>query len=85
MQEIWLVYIIYQYDGYDDTEVYSLKEKACRAADREVRKFKKEGYKIADGYDDVSFDILSADGFGYLRLENKDGEVEIVVEKKFLR
>ena len=85
MKEVWLVYVVYQYDGYDNTEVYSTKEKACDAADQLVFEFKEDGYTIADGYDDIVFseDVLGdrAD----TRLGDKYGEVEITVEKKCVR
>ena len=85
MQEVWLVYVIYQYDGYDNTGVYSTKEKACDAADQLVFEFKEDGYTIADGCDDTVFTKDMKDNWDYIRLENHDGQVEITVEKKLVR
>ena len=85
MQEVWLVYVVYQYDGYDNTEVYSTKEKACEAADQLVFEFEQDGYVTADGYADVVFSDDMTGDLDYTVLENKYGEVEITVEKKFLR
>ena len=85
MQEVWLVYVVYQYDGYDGAEVYSTKEKACDAADQLVFEFKEGGYVIADGYDDIVFSEDMTDDLDYITLENRDGEVEITVEKKIIR
>lgn len=84
MKEVWLVYVIYQYDGYDDTEVYSTKEKACDAADQLVFEFKEDGYTIADGFDDIEFSKDMAGDCDCIRLD-KDGQVEITVEKKIIR
>lgn len=85
MQEVWLVYVIYQYDGYDDTEVYSTKEKACSVANQLVFEFKERGYTIVDGYDDVVFPKDIFNSIDYTRLGNNCGEVEITVEKKLVR
>lgn len=85
MQEVWLVRVVYQYDVYDDTEVYSTKEKACEAADQLVFEFKQDGYVIADGYDDIVFLEDMTDDLDYTRLANNYGEVEITVEKKRVR
>ena len=84
MKEVWLVYVIYQYDGYEDTEVYSTKERACDAADQLVFEFKEDGYAIADGFDDVNFVKDMTGDCDYIRLD-KNGEVEITVEKKIVR
>ena len=85
MQEVWLVYVVYQYDGYDNTEVYSTKEKACEAADQLVFEFEQDGYVTADGYGDVVFSDDMTGDLDYTVLENKYGEVEITVEKKVIR
>ena len=85
MKEVWLVYVVYQYDGYDDTEVYITKEKACDAADQLVFEFKEDGYTIADGYDDIVFSEDMLGDCAYTRLGDKYGEVEITVEKKRVR
>lgn len=84
MKEVWLVYIVYQYDGYYDTAVYSTKEKAYNAADKLVREYKDTGYSIANGYDDVIFSRDIHGEFGFIRLADKYGGVEISVEKKIL-
>ena len=85
MQEVWLVRVVYQYDGYDDTGVYGTKAKACEAADQLVFEFKEDGYQIGDGFYDDAFveDIL--DDMDYVILENQNGQVEITVEKKLVR
>lgn len=85
MQEVWLVRVVYQYDGYDDTEVYSTKEKACEAADQLVFEFKEDGYQIGDGFYDDSFVEDMFDDMEYVILENTNGQVEITVEKKLIR
>lgn len=85
MKEVWLVYVVYQYDGYDNTEVYSTKEKACDAADQLVFEFKEDGYTIADGYDDIVFSEDMLGDYADTRLGDKYGEVEITVEKKRVR
>lgn len=85
MQEVWLVRVVYQYDGYDDTEVYSTKEKACEAADQLVFEFKEDGYQICDGFYDDAFSEDMFDDMEYVILENRNGEVEITVEKKLVR
>lgn len=85
MNEVWLVYVIYQYDGYDDTEVYSTREKAVDAADQLIFEFKEDGYKVADGFKDITFEEAGYTNCNYIRLANGDGEVEITVEKKIVR
>lgn len=85
MKEVWLVRVVYQYDGYDDTEVYSTKEKACEAADQLLFEFKEDGYQIGDGFYDDPFMADMFDDMGYVILENHNGEVEITVEKKLIR
>lgn len=85
MQEVWLVYVVYQYDGYDGAEVYSTKEKACEAADQLVFEFKEDGYAIADGFEDILFSENMDSNCEYTVLENHDGEVEITVLKKLVR
>ena len=85
MQEVWLVSVIYQYDGYDGSEVYGTKEKACEAANQLVFEFEEEGYIQLDLYDDDKF---SADRIGdwcYTILGSLSGEVEIKIEKKLVR
>lgn len=84
MKEVWLVYVIYQYDGYGDTEVYSTKEKACEAADQLVLEFKEDGYVVAEEFYDMAFTEDMMGDCDYVRLD-KDGEVEITVEKKIVR
>lgn len=85
MQEVWLVYVVYQYDGYENTEVYSTKEKACEAAHQLVFEFEEDGYTIID---DVDVVFAKPDGnweWDYITLANDCGEVEIIVEKKIVR
>lgn len=83
-KEVWIVYVLYQYDGYEDTEVYETREKACDAADQLIFEFKQEGYVIADGFVDKDFSKEMIGDCDYIRLD-KDGEVEITVEKKIVR
>jgi hypothetical protein len=85
MQEVWLVYVIYEYDGYDDTEVYNTKEKACEAADQLVFEFKQDGYQIDYGFDDIVFSEDMTNDCEYTVLESRNRHVEIVVEKKLVR
>lgn len=85
MQEVWLVRVVYQYDGYDNTEVYSTKEKACEAADKLVSKYKEYGYQVDDGFYDIVFSQDMDDDMEYIILENHSGQVEITVEKKIVQ
>lgn len=85
MNEVWLVYVIYQYDGYDDTEVYNTREKAVDAADQLIFEFKEDGFKVVDGFEDVTFEEAGYTNCNYIRLTNGYGEVEITVEKKTVR
>ena len=85
MNAVWLVRVVYQYDGYDDTEVYSTKEKACEAADQLMLKFKEQGYQIGDGFYDVVFSEDMDGNMEYVILEDTNGQVEITVEKKLVR
>lgn len=84
MEEVWLVYVVYQYDGYENTEVYSTKEKACVAADELVSELKKmrDPYVVAEGFDERTFLGSMICDCGYTRLENRGGQVEITVERK---
>jgi hypothetical protein len=84
MQEVWLVYVIYQYDGYDNTDVYDSKKKACEAADDLVFDFKQDGYELGDGCEDILFSRDMEDNWCCQILENKYGEVKICVEKKLV-
>lgn len=85
MKEVWLVRVVYQYDGYDNTEVYSIKGKACEAANQLVFEFEEDGYVQLDTYDDVEFSEDTMGDFCYTRLGNLSGEVEIAIEKKIIR
>ena len=89
MKKVWLVYVIYQYDGYDDTKVYSSKLKACDEANRIIEEYKEEGYVSADGWNDTDFltnmNNKDFDNFYRTRLANEDGEVEISVEMKIVQ
>ena len=86
MNEVWLVYVIYQFDGYDNTEVYSTKEKAIDAADQLIKEFKEIGYKVTDDFKDVTFEEAdNGSDVMYIRLTDGNGEVEITVEKKKVR
>lgn len=89
MNEVWLVYVIYQFDGYDNTEVYSTREKAIDAADQLIKEFKENNYKVSDDFEDITFEeavLLDAGSdVMYIRLADWGGEVEITVEKKIVR
>lgn len=86
--EVYLVYVIYEYDGYDGATVYSTKEKAIDAADQLLFEFQQDGFKINTDYADeedtfsTCFSELVNDGYVYIRLGNSSGDVEIVVERK---
>ena len=86
--EVYLVYVIYQYDGYDGTTVYGTKEKAIDAADQLLFEFQEDGFKINTDYADeedtfsTCFSELVNDGYVSIRLGNNSGEVEIMVERK---
>lgn len=84
MKEVWLVYVISQNDGYDDTEVYGTKEKACDAADQLVFEFEQEGFTRVDETNEYYFIENMTGDCDSIRL-NKEGEVEITVEKKKVR
>lgn len=79
---MYLVYVIYQYDGYDNTEVYRDRDSAIEAANLLLSEFKQQGYVITPDYtdDDTFSDMI--DDLICIRLSNKDGDVEITVEKK---
>ena len=85
MQEVWLVRVVYQYDGYDDTEVYNTKARACEAANQLMFELKEDGYQIDDGFYDDAFMEDMFDDMEYVILENCNGGVEITVEKKIVR
>lgn len=84
MKEVWLVYVISQNDVYDDTEVYGTKEKACDAADQLVFEFEQEGFTRVDEANEYYFIENMISDCDSIRL-NKEGEVEITVEKKKVR
>ena len=84
MKEVWLVYVISQNDGYDDTEVYDTKEKACDATDQLVFEFEQEGFTRIDKANEYCFIENMISDCDSIRL-NKEGEVEITVEKKKVR
>ena len=84
---VYLVYVIYQYDGYDNTEVYETREKAVEAADQLLFEFQQDGYKINPDYADENAtfsDCIDADLI-CIRLGKDNGDVEITVEKKIVR
>ena len=85
MKEVWLVYVVYQYDGLESIEVYGTKETACSEANKLIADFKQCGYKVNSGFDDIKFAEDIEGNCDYIVLENYDGEVEITVVKKLVR
>lgn len=85
--KVYLVYIIYNYDGYDNLEVYNTREKAIEAADKILFKLKQDGYKINPDYadEDIEFKDFFNDNLICIRLGNKDRDVEITLEEKIVR
>ena len=84
---VYLVYVIYQYDGYDITEVYSTREKAIDAADQLLFEFQQDGYEINPDYadKDATFSDCIDDDLICIRLSKDNGDVDITVEKKIIR
>lgn len=84
---VYLVYVIYQYDGYDNTEVYETKEKAIEAANQLLFEFQQDGYEINLDYvdKDATFSDYIDDDLIFIRLSKDDGDVEVTVEKKIVR
>lgn len=84
---VYLVYVIYQYDGYGDTEVYGTREKTINAADQLLFEFQQDGYEINPDYADK--DATFSDYIDYdlicIRLSKDNGDVDVTVEKKFVR
>ena len=85
--EVYLVYVIYQYDGYDNTEIYGTREKAIDAADQLLFEFQQDGYEINPDYadKDTTFSDCIDDDLICIRLSKDNGDVEITVEKKIVR
>lgn len=85
--KVYLVYVIYQYDGYDNAEVYSTRDKAIDAADQLLFEFQQDGYEINSDYadEDTSFEDFIDGSLMYIRLGNEDGDVEITLEEKIVR
>lgn len=84
---VYLVYVIYQYDGYDNTEVYGTREKAVDAADQLLFEFQQDGYEINPDYadKDTTFSDCIDDDLIYIRLSKDNGDVDVTVEKKIVR
>ena len=84
---VYLVYVIYQYDGYDNTEVYGTREKAIDAADQLLFEFQQDGYEINPDYadKDTTFSDYIDDDLICIRLSKDNGDVDITVEKKIVR
>ena len=84
---VYLVYVIYQYDGYDNTEVYGTREKAVDAADQLLFEFQQDGYEINPDYadKDTTFSDCIDDDLFYIRLSKDNGDVDVTVEKKIVR
>lgn len=84
---VYLVYVIYQYDRYDNTEIYGTREKAINAADQLLFEFQQDGYEInPDCADrDATFSDCIDDDLIRIRLSKDNGDVEVTVEKKIVR
>ena len=85
--KVYMVYVIYEYDGYDNTEIYSTREKAVDAADQLLFEFQQDGYKINPDYadEDATFATCVDDTLVCIRLGNEKGDVEITIEEKTVR
>lgn len=83
--EVYLVHLIYQYDGWDRTGVYSTREKAINAADELLAEQQQAGYEVnpdySNGYDKFS-DCDDNCECAVIRLSDNCGDCEIIVEKK---
>ena len=84
-KEVYLVYVIDEHEGYDNTEVYSTEEKAVDAAEQLIFEYEQDGFTITKDYLDVVLERDIVSGCCSVRLSDKDGEVEITVEKKIIR
>ena len=84
---VYLVYVIYQYDGYDNTEVYRTREKAIDAADQLLFEFQQDGYEVNPDYvdKDTTFSDCIDDDLICIRLSKYNGDVDVTVEKKIVR
>ena len=87
MTIVYLVYVIYQYEGYGDTEVYGTREKAIDAADQLLFEFQQDGYEINPEYadKDATFSDCIDDDLICIRLSKDNGYVDVTVEKKIVR
>lgn len=84
MNSVYLVYVIYQYDGYDDTDVFSSKEKAAEHADLLLNEFKQEGYEIINRDKNATFKNIK-DPYIYFRLGSDYGELDIILEEEAVK
>lgn len=82
--KVWLVYVVYQYDGYYDIAVYSTKDKACDAADKLVHELRDAGYSTVDWCDSAIFSRDTNERSQCMVLANNYEGVEISVEMKIL-
>ena len=84
--KVYVVYLIYQYDGFDKMMVCASREAAAIVASKELESFRNQGYKAADGYPErYHFGDYERPPFPEsmsYRLANKDGEVEINIEEQ---
>lgn len=85
--DVWLVCVVYQYDGYADTEVYETVEKANDAANQLLLDFQYDGYEINSDFSDVKRFDESCGDMAYVCLGNGNiiGHVEISRERKQVR
>lgn len=82
--KVWLIYVVYQYEGCYDTAVYSTKDKACDEADKLIYKLRDAGYSIVNWCDSGVFSRDTHEHSQCIVLANDYDEVSISVEMKIL-
>ena len=85
-KKVYMVYTIYQYDGYDDAEIYADATSAAEAADQLLSEFLNNGYTINPEYGDENFSFAGNPRESkFIRLNSSSGDVEITMEEKKLK
>lgn len=85
-KKVYMVYTIYQYDGYDDAEIYADATSAAEAADQLLSEFLNNGYTIDPEYGDENFSFADNPRESkFIRLNSSSGDVEITMEEKKLK
>lgn len=81
---VYIVNVIYQYDGYDSTEVFSTRVGAIKYGNTLVNKFKEDEYGYSEYNDKTSFNEKEVYKYACITLVNKNGEVRVSIERKIL-